>query len=265
MSHLIAVANPKGGVGKTTTAIHLGASLAASGYSVLLVDLAPQGNATSGLGVDRETTELGTAELILGLCDLYGAVRPTPTPGMELLPATRALVGVEVELASLPNRELRLRSALRNATRYDHVIIDCPPSLSLLTVNALAAANSVIMPLSGGFYAMEGLCDALRTVAAVKKGLNHRLERAGILIQHVDRKSRLGSEVAQQAREVFGNEVFETEIPHDVRLVEASSFGLPVGLHEPTSRTVEAFMAFAHELLARIQPPAWASLAQEAS
>ncbi len=265
MPHLLAVANPKGGVGKTTTAIHLGASLASSGYRVLLVDLAPQGNLTSGLGVDRETTELGSAELIFGLCDLYKAARPTPCPGLDLLPATRSLVGVEVEMAGLPSRELRLRGALRQAGHYDYVVMDCAPSMGLLTVNALAAANSVVVPLTGEFYAMQGLCDALRTVAAVRQGLNHRLERAGILLNNIDRRSRLGAEVAQQAREVFGNEVFETEIPRDVRLVEASSFGLPVGLHEPSSRTVEAYLAFAHELLARIQPPAWASLAQEAS
>jgi len=265
MPHLLAVANPKGGVGKTTTAIHLGASLAASGYRALLIDLAPQGNATSGLGVDRETAEMGSAELMFGLCDLYRAARPTPAQGMDLLPATRALVGAEVELALLPNRELRLRAALRDASRYDYIVIDCPPSLGLLTVNALAAANSVIVPLTGEFYAMEGLCDALRSIAAVRQGLNHRLERAGILLNNLDRRSRLGAEVAQQAREVFGHEVFETEIPRDVRLVEASSFGLPVGQHQPSSRTMEAYLAFAHELLARIQPPAWAALAQEAS
>lgn len=265
MSHLLAVANPKGGVGKTTTAIHLGASLASFGYSVLLVDLAPQGNATSGLGVDRETTELGSAELIFGLCDLRKAATPTPCAGLDLLPATRSLVGVEVEMAALPNRELRLRTALRQAAHYDFVVMDCAPSLGLLTVNALAAASSVIVPLSGEFYAMQGLCDALRTVSAVRQGLNRRLERSGILLNNIDRRSRLGLEVSQQAREVFGNEVFESEIPRDPALVEASSYGLPVGLHDPSSRTVESYLAFAHELVARIQPPAWASLAQEAS
>ena len=266
MPHLLAVANPKGGVGKTTTAIHLAASLAGLGHSVLLVDLAPQGNATSGLGVDRETAERGTAEVILGLSDVARSVRRTPCPGLDLLPATRALIGVEVELASFTNRELRLREALhRGADRYDHVILDCPPSLSLLTVNALAVATSVLIPLSGEFYAMEGLCDALRTVSAVRQGLNHRLERAGILLTAVDKRSRIHAEIGGQARDVFGHEVFETEIPRDVRLVEASSFGIPVGLHDPDSRAAEAYQALTHEFLARVQPPAWANLAQEAS
>lgn len=266
MPHLLAVANPKGGVGKTTTSIHLAAALAGLGHSVLLVDLAPQGNATSGLGCDRETADRGTAEVILGLSDVARAVRRTPCPGLDLLPATRALVGVEVELASFTNRELRLRDALiRGASAYDHVIVDCPPSLSLLTVNALAACGGVLIPLSGEFYAMEGLCDALRTVSAVRQGLNRKLERAGILLTGVDKRSRIHTEIATQARDVFGHEVFETEIPRDVRLVEASSFGIPVGLHDPDSRASEAYSALALEFLARVQPPAWANLAQEAS
>lgn len=266
MPHLLAVANPKGGVGKTTTSIHLASTLASLGHSVLLVDLAPQGNATSGLGVDRETAELGTAEVMLGLSDLARAVRRTPCPGLDLLPATRALVGVEVELASFHNRELRLRDAMmRGATAYDHVIVDCPPSLSLLTVNALAAASGVLIPLAGEFYAMEGLCDALRTVSAMRRGLNRRLERVGVLLTGIDKRSRIHAEIANQARDVFGHEVFETEIPRDVRLVEASSFGLPVGMHDPDARAFEAYTAFTHEFLARVQPPAWANLAQEAS
>ena len=264
MPHLLAVANPKGGVGKTTSSIHLAASLAAVGHSVLLVDCAPTGNATSGLGVAKDNAPRGTAEVLLGFCEVAQATLRTPCPGLDLLPATRALVGVEIELMDYTNRELRLRAALqRGASGYDHVILDCPAGLGLLTVNALAAANGVLVPLSGEYYAMEGLCDALRTVAAVRQALNRRLERSGILLTLVDRRSRMNVEIAEQARSVFGDEVYHTEIPRDVRLAEASSYGLPVALHDPMSRAAESYQAFALEFLTRVQQP-WVPQVQEA-
>ena len=266
MPHLLAVASPKGGVGKTTTAIHLSVALASAGRSVLLVDCAPQGNASSGLGVAKDLAERGTADLLFGFCDVARAAVPTSMPGLDLVPATRALVGAELELAGYHDRELRLRTALRaGASAYDHVILDCPPSLGLLTVNALAAATGVLLPLNGEFFAMEGLCDALRCISAVRQGLNRKLERLGVLLTMVDRRSRIGHEIGVEARAVFGAEVYEAEIPRDVRVQEAASFGMPLDLHAPDARAVEAYRTFTLEFLARVEPPPWASLALEAS
>ena len=266
MPHILAIVSPKGGVGKTTTAIHLSAALASLGRSVLLVDLAPLGNATSGLGLSRDALERGTAEVLFGFSEPGPAIQRTPVPGLDLMPATRALVGLEVELSQYVNRELRLRGALlRGARAYDHVILDCPPGQGLLTVNALCAAAGVLVPLAGEYFAMEGLCDALRMVSAARQGLNRHLQRVGLLLTMVEPRSRLGAEVAAQARAVFGDEVFRVEIPRDIAVAESASFGLPAGMHDPSSPAALAHLSLASELLARVAPPLWAELAQEAS
>lgn len=252
MARIVAISNQKGGVGKTTTAINLSASLAAAGQTVLLVDLDPQGNASSGLGHPRANVSAGIYDVLLGFRDLDSVRLPTYNPSLELLPATRDLVGAEVELVDEPNRERLLKRALDSVRDdFDWILIDCAPSLGLLTVNALTAADSVLVPLQAEYYAMEGLGELLRTVAAVKKGLNPDLQREGILLTMVDTRNRLCNDVEHQTREVFGQHVFQTTIPRNVRLGEAPSHGLPAREYARTSTGARAYEALALELTAR--------------
>jgi chromosome partitioning protein len=253
MSRIIAISNQKGGVGKTTTAVNLAAALARAGRPTLLIDLDPQGNASSGLGSPRDAVDEGIAEAILGLHPISHCILKTSQEGLDLCPATPALIGVEVELVTVPNRERRLTIALADLPRpYEYVIIDCPPSLGLLTLNALVAADSVLVPLQAEYYAMEGLSELIRTVSAVRRGPNPRLVREGIVITMHDARTNLCREVEQQARSVFGAEVFETVIPRAVRLAEAPSFGKTIFAYEPTSKAAVAYTTLAGELARRV-------------
>ncbi len=254
MSRIISVANQKGGVGKTTTAVNLAACLAAIGQEVLLIDLDPQGNASSGLGFPREDQTRGTADVLLGFRDLDEVVVPTWYERLHLVPCTRSLVGVEVELVDLPRREQRLKSArLRYQRPVDWIIIDCPPSLGLLTVNALVASHSVLIPLQAQFYAIEGLGQLLDSLAAIKRELNPRLAREGVLITMADLRTNLARDVEAQAREVFGRDVFDTVIPHNVRLAEAPSYQRPIIDFDPGCRGAVAYRALAAELVKKHQ------------
>ncbi len=253
MSRIIAISNQKGGVGKTTTAVNLAAALARAGRPTLLVDLDPQGNASSGLGYPRDSVEHGVAEAVLGLHPTSQGIIETTQEGLDLLPATPALVGVEVELVNVPNRERRLAIALADLPRaYEYVIVDCPPSLGLLTLNALVAADSVLVPLQAEYYAMEGLGELIRTISAVRRGPNPRLVREGIVVTMHDARTNLCREVEQQARSVFGAEVFDTVIPRAVRLAEAPSFGKTIFAYEPTSKAAVAYTTLAGELARRV-------------
>lgn len=252
MARIVAISNQKGGVGKTTTAINLAAALAAKKQRVLVVDLDPQGNASSGLGYPRAQCTAGIYDALLGFRELDSVRLPTAVDRLELVPATRDLVGAEVELVDEPNRERCLRKALdpvRDA--FDWIVIDCPPSLGLLTLNALTAADSVLIPLQAEYYAMEGLGELLRTVGAVRKSLNPDLFREGIVLTMVDTRNRLCRDVMDQARQVFGDEVYHTAIPRNVRLSEAPSFGKPIVAYDPRSTGSSAYAALAAELLGR--------------
>ncbi len=264
MARVLAISNQKGGVGKTTTAINLAAGLALLGDRVLLVDLDPQGNASSGLGHPRGEVSGGIYDALLDLRDAEDVRLPTHLDRLHLLPATRDLVGAEVELVSAENRERRLRKVLSPLRdHYEWIVMDCPPSLGLLTLNALVAADAVLVPLQAEYYAMEGLGELLRTIGAVKKSLNPDLGRAGIVITMADGRNNLCRDVESQARQLFGAEVFATVIPRNVRLGEAPSFGRSILEYDKTSAGAKAYLSLAQEV--RSRRPASASTQQEAS
>ena len=256
MARIIAISNQKGGVGKTTTSINLGGALALAGHRVLLVDLDPQGNASSGVGWPRTEVEDGVYDLLLEGASVEDVARMTDVPGLELIPVTDALVGAEVELVGEMGRERRLHSALDAVRdRYDWILIDCPPSLGLLTINAFVAADSVLIPLQAEYFAMEGLSGLMNTVAQVQKWLNPALVREGVLLTLQDRRTNLGREVEAQTREAFGEGsdggVFMTTIPRNVRLAEAPSHGLPAVVWAKHCPGTRAYIELADELLAR--------------
>ncbi len=248
---VLVISNQKGGVGKTTTAISLGAALAERGERVLVVDLDPQGNATSGLGIGKDLP--GTYGVLLKEQPITEAIVHTEVPGLDLLPSGPDMAGAEVELVPLMAREFRLRQALRAAGAYDTVIVDCPPSLGLLTVNALAAGDGVVVPVQCEYYALEGLAQLLNTIEAVRQRLNERLEVLAIVLTMEDRRNRLSMQVIEEVRNHFPKLVAKTRIPRTVRLAEAPSFGKPISVYDPESRAAQAFGGLAREVGRRLR------------
>ena len=250
---IVAVANQKGGVGKTTTAINVATSLALAGKRVLLVDVDPQGNLTSGVGLKGQRAGGGTAYEALVSDDPPAAfVLPTTVANLSIIPADRNLTGAEIEMVSLPNREARLKRVLEPLrAEYDEIFIDCPPSLGLLTLNALVAADAVLIPLHCEYFALEGLADLVGTMRRVRSGLNPALDIEGVLLTMYDDRTNLGQLVARDVREFFKEKVFNTIIPRNVRLGEAPSHGIPCVLYDAKSRGAAAYVALANEMLAR--------------
>ena len=249
---VLAVVNQKGGVGKTTTSVNLAAALAGKGQRVLLVDLDPQGNATMGSGVDKRNLARTVYHVLLGLSEAASARVRSKSGAYDLLPANRELAGAEVELVELPNREVRLKSGLAPLrAEYDYVFIDCPPSLSLLTLNALVAAQQVVIPMQCEYYALEGLTDLVGTIKRVRSRLNPRLEIAGLLRTMYDPRNTLAQQVSAQLEEHFGDKVYRTLVPRNVRLAEAPSYGAPAVVWDSASKGAQAYLALAQEVLAR--------------
>jgi chromosome partitioning protein len=252
LGRVVAIANQKGGVGKTTTAINLGTALAACGKTILLIDIDPQGNASTGLGIQNSARRLTTYDVLLGEARLSDAVIRTQVPGFDLVPSVVDLSAAEVELVERPRREYRLREALGGTDKdYDYVLIDCPPSLGLLTVNALVAARSVLVPLQCEFFALEGLSLLLRTVDRVRRSFNPALEVQGVLLTMVDRRNNLAQQVASDVRSFLGKRVYDTVIPRNVRVSEAPSHGMPVLLYDFRCPGAQAYVQLAGEVLRR--------------
>ena len=256
LQQIFAIANQKGGVGKTTTAINLATALAAVGETVLLIDLDPQGNASTGLGVARNDRAPGTYEFLLGLSPLDDCIRASQIPGRALLPASVPLAGAEIELIDLENREHRLEQAISGSdsavrSRWTTVLIDCPPSLGLVTLNALVAVDAVLVPLQAEFLALEGIGALANTVSRVKKVLNPRLHIAGVVLTMVDRRMTLSQQVEADVRGHFGELVFGTTIPRNVRIAEAPSHGLPVLIYDNACAGSQAYILLASEFIRR--------------
>lgn len=251
-ARVIALSNQKGGVGKTTTAINLATALAACGNRVLVVDFDPQGNTSTGFGIDKRAAEHNAYTLLMGDSTLTEATHKTQVPGLDIVPSTIDLSGAEVELVPMMSRETRLRNALApGLTHYDYIFLDCPPSLGLLTINALAAARDIIVPLQCEFFAMEGISQLLKTFDLVRKSLNPNLELSGVLLTMFDKRNRLATQVEQDVRQHLGAKVFETVIPRNVRLSEAPSFGQPGLIYDVKSPGSQAYIRLAAELIQR--------------
>ena len=253
MSRIIAIANQKGGVGKTTTAINLGACLAVAEKKTLVIDMDPQGNATSGLGVDKDEVERSIYDVLIeGMAAGETIIPQVHFPYLDVLPATRDLVGAEVELVNRKGRENILRGSLDGVRdEYEYVLIDCPPSLGLLTLNTLAAADSVLIPIQCEFYALEGLSQLLNTVTIVQKNLNPALQIEGVLLTMFDGRLNLSRQVADEAKEYFGPKVYRTTIPRNVRIAEAPSFGKPIVLYDILSVGAKSYLSLAKEVIAK--------------
>ncbi|MEO0391700.1 MAG: ParA family protein [Pseudomonadota bacterium] len=252
---VISIANQKGGVGKTTTAINLGTALAATGKRVLLLDLDPQGNASTGLGVRRDSEVPGTYELITGDADLTDCVQDTPIPGLSIVASSVDLSGAEIELVSERRREFRLREAIRNQPlAFDFIIIDCPPALGMLTLNGLVASHQVLVPLQAEFYALEGLSHLTKTIQLIQGGLNRELQVMGVVITMVDKRNNLSQAVEEDVRAHMGGKVFATTIPRNVRLSEAPSHGMPALIYDHRCAGSQAYMELAKEVIDQLPP-----------
>ncbi len=256
MARIFVVANQKGGVGKTTTTVNLAAALARLGRRTLLVDLDPQGNATMGSGIDKRALERSVYHVLIGLADVAGAAQLSPTGGYTVLPANRELAGAELELVDLEARELRLRQALAAVDdQYDLILVDCPPALSLLTLNGFCAAHGVIIPMQCEYYALEGLSDLVNTIKKIHANFNTELTVIGLLRVMFDPRVTLAQQVSAQLEQHFGDKVFRTLIPRNVRLAEAPSYGQPGVVFDPSSKGARAYVEFAQELIERLGLP----------
>ena len=254
MAKTFCIANQKGGVGKTTTAVNLAAGLVAQRQRVLLVDLDPQGNATMGSGIDKSAINSGVYQVLIGIASASEAIQLASESGYSVLPANRELAGAEVELVDLEGREARLKNALNEvANQYDFILIDCPPALSLLTLNGLCAANGVVVPMQCEYFALEGLSDLVNTIKQVHANLNPDLKIIGLLRVMFDTRITLQQQVSEQLNTHFGDKVFKTIIPRNVRLAEAPSFGLPGIIFDRSSRGAQAYIDFAGEMVQRIK------------
>ena len=273
-TRIIVIANQKGGVGKTTTAINLGTALAAVGKQILVVDVDPQGNASTGLGITQHQRGVSIYEVLIGHAQLHEAIVPTQIPGLHVVPATSELAGAEMELVGVPRRSFRLRDALEayihkfdapaeksdstavsmdvnKIIHYDYILIDCPPSLNLLTINAMTAANGMLVPLQCEFFALEGLSQLLRTIDLVRGSLNPGLEIQGVVLTMYDKRNNLSEQVAEDVRQHLGEKVYQTIIPRNVRISEAPSHGLPALLYDLKSAGSQAYIKLAGELIQR--------------
>jgi chromosome partitioning protein len=257
LARTLVIANQKGGVGKTTTAINLGTALAAIGEKVLIIDLDPQGNASTGLGIDRKQRDASSYDVLIGLKTLADTIQPTSVPRLSIVPSTLDLLGVEMELAALPDRARRLKNSLddlkrsRTDVRFDHILIDCPPSLNLLTINAMAASDAVLVPLQCEFFALEGLSQLLKTVEQVRSTVNPRLGIQGVVMTMFDPRNNLAGQVVDDVRKVMGDKVYSTVIPRNVRVSEAPSHGKPVLLYDLKCSGSQAYLKLASEVIQR--------------
>ncbi|RKD68092.1 MULTISPECIES: ParA family protein [Sinobaca] len=251
MAKVVAIANQKGGVGKTTTAVNISACIAYLGKKVLLVDMDPQGNATSGAGIEKGEVDKCIYNLLVDDVEIKDIIRPGSVDNLSVVPATIQLSGAEIELVSTISREVRLKNALRDVIKdYDYIIIDCPPSLGLLTINALTASDSVLIPVQCEYYALEGLSQLLNTVRLVQKHLNHELAIEGVLLTMLDARTNLGLQVIEEVKKYFREKVYKTIIPRNVRLSEAPSHGLPIISYDARSKGAEVYLDLAKEVVA---------------